>query len=87
MQGLILKALFFAINRLIDAGLVEAIKQIVLIYVTNTSMTGEQKNAAVKESIKSLKGDLKKSYESTSSNLINLAVESAVVWAKSKTKV
>ena len=86
MQGIMLNVLFFAVNRMLDTLLVEAIKKLVLAYVNITTLTGPQKKAAVEEALENLNGALKIVYENTSSSLINLAIESAVVWAKSKTK-
>lgn len=87
MQGIALKALMFAINLLIDKGLLSALKEIVLIYTKNNLMTGAEKKAAVKVQISNFKGELQTALGETSENLLNLGIEIVVLWAKNKTGV
>lgn len=81
MSKILLNLLSFVVNRLIDANLFESIKVLVSAQM-NTELTGEQKKAAVKAELNNLSGNIKNEFEKTASNLINFAIEAAVLIIK-----
>lgn len=85
MNTFLINSLLYIVRKLITGGLLDTIKQIVLLYATNDNLTGAQKKEAVVVALKKLEGDEKEVFLAASGNLINLAIESAVVWAKLKT--
>jgi hypothetical protein len=86
MNALLINALVYIVGRLIDGGLFETIKEVVSLYSTNSEMSGEEKKAAVQAALKKLKGDQKAVLLSSQGYLINLAIEAAVAWVKSRGK-
>jgi hypothetical protein len=81
MGAILLNLLSFVVKHIVDAHLFEHIQSAVLAQV-NTQLTGEQKKQAVKDELAGLEGDLKTSFHNTSSNLINFAIEAAVILVK-----
>ena len=78
MSTILLNLLSFVVKRIIDANLFEHIKAAVLAQV-DANRTGEQKKQEVINQLAGLQGDLKKSFEGTSTNLVNFAIEAALL--------
>ena len=72
-----------ALKQLLDGKLVERIKALVM-YQLDTDLPGPEKKAYVLSELAALGGDLKRVFVQTSANLINLAIEAAVLWAKAR---
>ena len=87
MNTFLIKTLMYVVGKFIGAGLFEAVKEIVLLYVSDTTLTGAEKKAAVLAALKKLRGDQKAALLNAGGNLVNLAIEAAVVWAKAKVGV
>lgn len=83
MSTIVYNLLSFVINRLIDAKLFESIKDLVSAQM-DTSLSGEQKKAAVKAELAELQGNIKDQFVQTAPNLVNFAIEAAVVMLKRK---
>ena len=81
MGTILLNLLSFVVKRIIDAKLFAHIQNLVLSQI-NTNLTGDQKKQAVKDELASLQGDLKASFQGTSNNLVNFAIEAALVLVK-----
>lgn len=81
MNKLLFNMLAFVISRLLDAKLFEIIKAMVVAQM-NTELSGEQKRAEVKKQLDHLTGNVADEFKKTAPNLINLAIESAVVLIK-----
>lgn len=81
MSTILLNLLSFVVKRIVDAHLFDHIKALVLSQV-DTSLTGDQKKAAVQAELAGLTGDLKVSFQNTSGNLINFAIEAALILIK-----
>lgn len=81
MSTILLNLLSFVVKRIIDAKLFDHIKAAVLAQV-DTTLTGDQKKQAVKDQLAGLQGDLKASFQGTSSNLVNFAIEAALILIK-----
>ena len=81
MGTILLNLLSFVVKHIIDAHLFEHIQKLVVSQI-DTSLTGDQKKQAVKDQLAGLQGDLKTSFQGTSNNLINFAIEAAVVLVK-----
>ena len=81
MGTILLNLLSFVVKHIIDAHLFEHIQNLVVSQI-DTSLTGDQKKQAVKDQLAGLQGDLKTSFQGTSNNLINFAIEAAVVLVK-----
>lgn len=81
MNKLLFNMLAFVISRLLDAKLFEIIKAMVIAQMS-TELTGEQKRATVKQELYNLTGNVADEFKKTAPNLINLAIETAVVLIK-----
>ena len=81
MSAILLNLLSFVVKHIIDANLFAHIQSVVLAQV-DTNLSGDQKKQAVKDQLAGLEGDLKASFHGTSNNLINFAIEAAVVLVK-----
>lgn len=81
MTTILLNLLSFVVKHIIDANLFTHIQNAVLAQV-DTTLTGDQKKQAVKDQLTGLEGDLKASFQGTSNNLINFAIEAAVILVK-----
>jgi hypothetical protein len=81
MGTILLNLLSFVVKRIIDAKLFVHIQNLVLSQINN-DLTGDQKKQAVKDELASLQGDLKASFQGTSNNLVNFAIEAALILVK-----
>jgi hypothetical protein len=81
MSSFLLSLLSFVINRLIDAQLFETIKALVESQMNN-ELSGAAKKAVVKSALTQLEGNIKEQFIKTAPNLLNLAIEAAVVIIK-----
>ena len=81
MGTILLNLLSFVVKHIIDAHLFEHIQNAVIAQV-DSSLTGDQKKQAVKDQLAGLQGDLKASFQGTSNNLVNFAIEAALVLVK-----
>jgi hypothetical protein len=81
MSKLLYNLLSFVVNRLIDAKLFESIKDLVAVQM-NSKLSGDQKKAAVKAELAELQGNVRTEFEKTASNLVNFAIEAAVLIIK-----
>jgi hypothetical protein len=81
MSTILYNLLSFVVNRLIDAKLFESIKNMVLSQM-NTSLSGAEKKAAVQSELNNLQGNLRDEFTKTAPNLVNFAIEAAVVLLK-----
>lgn len=85
-QQYIFKILLFFINRLIDAGLIEHITQLIMSFWSNEEMTGDEKKAAVKKELSEVKGDLRDVFENTSNVVISTGIDIVHGYLSSKQK-
>lgn len=81
MSSFVLSLLSFVINRLIDAKLFEIIKSLVESQM-NAELSGAAKKIVVKSALTQLEGNIKEQFLKTAPNLLNLAIEAAVVLVK-----
>jgi hypothetical protein len=61
--------------------LFEHIKAAVMAQL-DSNLTGDQKKQAVKDQLAGLEGDLKVAFQGTSNNILNFAIEAALVIIK-----
>jgi hypothetical protein len=78
MSGFLLNLLSFVVKRLIDAQLFEIIKSLVASQM-DSNIPGAAKKVAVKSALTELEGNIKEQLIKTAPNLLNLAIEAAVV--------
>lgn len=81
MSTILLNLLSFIVKRIIDAKLFEHIKTAVSAQIDLT-LTGDEKKQIVKDQLTGLEGDLKASFQGTSNNLVNFAIEAALIIVK-----
>lgn len=84
MKAVLFNLLAIIVKGLVDAKLFSHIQDLVFAYAGNPSLTGDQKRAAVKKELDEAKADIKEALGKTSSNLVNFAIEVAVIFAKKK---
>lgn len=83
MSKTLLNLLVYIIKQMITRDLFDHILEIVKAK-TDTDLTGAEKRAAVQAEIKEIRGDLAGAVQATSSTVINLAIEAAVLAVKGK---
>lgn len=81
MSTILLNLLSFIVKRIMDGKLFEHIKSLVVSQLDST-LTGDQKKQIVKVELSNLQGDLKEAFSGTSNNIINFAIEAALLIVK-----
>ena len=83
MKRVLLNLIIALLKRLADAGLVESVRDFVLV-VMDLDIPGEQKKQRVLEMLRQFYGAGATVLAETAPHIVNLIIEAAVAWAKAR---